>query len=96
MIAVENDYEPIIYEQPSSSHTYKNKSKLLHNYYTRPINHNTRTTQEVNEIKTAIKPDKKRGSTMLKHKKKYLSNHAKRTTERKNLDNPISLSESKK
>ena len=59
MITVENDYEPIIYEQPFSSHIYEDQLELLHNYYTRPINNNTRTTQEVNEINTVIKPDKK-------------------------------------
>ena len=59
MITVENDYEPIIYEQPFSSHLYENQLELLHNYYTSPINNNTRTTQEVNEINTVIKPDKK-------------------------------------
>ena len=32
--------------------------ELLHNYYIGPIN-NTQTTQEVNEIDTVIKPDKK-------------------------------------
>ena len=59
MITVENDYEPIIYEQPFSSHIYENQLELLHNYYTRRMNNNTRTTQEVNEINTVIKPDKK-------------------------------------
>ena len=59
MITVENDYEPIIYDQPFSSHIYENQLELLHNYYTRPINNNTRTTQEVNETNTVIKPDKK-------------------------------------
>ena len=35
--------------------------ELLHNYYTRPIDNNTRTIQEVDEINinTVIKPDKK-------------------------------------
>ena len=28
MIAVENDYEPIIYEQPFPSHIYENQSEL--------------------------------------------------------------------
>ena len=32
MITVENDYEPIIYEQPFSSHIYENQLELLHNY----------------------------------------------------------------
>ena len=58
-IKVKNDYEPIIYEQPFSSHIYENQLELLHNYYTRTINNNTRTTQEVNEIDAVIKPDKK-------------------------------------
>ena len=59
MITVENDYEPIIYEQSFSSHIYKNQLELLHDNITRPINNNARTTQEVNEINTVIKPDKK-------------------------------------
>ena len=59
MITVENDYEPIIYEQSFSSHIYENQLELLHNYYTTPINNNTRTTQEVNKINTVIKLDKK-------------------------------------
>ena len=59
MITVENDYEPIIYEQPFSSHKYENQLELLHNNYTTPISNNTRTTQEVNEINTVIKPEKK-------------------------------------
>ena len=29
MITVENDYEPIVYEQPFSSHIYKNQPELL-------------------------------------------------------------------
>ena len=59
MITVENDFEPIIYEQPFSSHIYENQLEFLQNYYTGPINNNTRTTQEVSEINTVIKPDKK-------------------------------------
>ena len=59
VITVENDYEPIIYEQPFSSHIYENQSDFLHNYYTTPINNNTQPTQEVNEINTVNKPDKK-------------------------------------
>ena len=59
MITVENDYEPIIYEQPFTSHIYKNQLELLHNYYIGPIKNNTQTTQEANEINTVIKPDKK-------------------------------------
>ena len=58
MITVENDYEPIKYEHFLTSHIYENKLELLHNYYIGPINNNTQTTQEVNEINTVIKPDK--------------------------------------
>ena len=58
MITVKNDYEPIIYEQPFTSHIYGNQLELPHNYYIEPID-NTQTTQEVNEINTGIKPDKK-------------------------------------
>ena len=58
MITVENDYEPIIYEQPFSSHIYENQLELLQNYYTTPINNNTQPIQELNEINTVIKPDK--------------------------------------
>ena len=59
MITVENDYEFIIYEQHFTSHIYENQLELLHNYYIGPINNNTQTTQEVNEINTVIKPNKK-------------------------------------
>ena len=58
MITVENDNEPIIYEQPFISHIYENQLVLLHNYYIEPSD-TTQTTQEVNEINTVIKPDEK-------------------------------------
>ena len=58
MITVENDYEPIMYEQPFTSHINQNQLELHHNYYIGPID-NTQTTQEVNGINTVIKPDKK-------------------------------------
>ena len=58
MITVENDYEPIIYEQLVTSHIYENQLELLHNYYIGPSDA-TQTTQEVNEINTVIKPDEK-------------------------------------
>ena len=54
MIAVENDYKPIIYEQPFSSHINENQLELLHNYYIEPI-HSTQTAQETNEINTTNK-----------------------------------------
>ena len=40
MINVENDYEPIIYEQPIYSHIYQNHDQFLVNLYTRPIPNN--------------------------------------------------------
>ena len=56
MIKVENDYEPVIYEQPFSSHIYENQSELLHNYYIEPV-HSTSTTQKTNEINTTNQPN---------------------------------------
>ena len=58
MIIVENDYEPLIYEQPFFSHIYENQLELLQNYYTRPIGNNVPVEQEVNRINTVIKPEK--------------------------------------
>ena len=59
MITVENDYEPIICEQPFTSHIYLNQLELLHNYYIGPIDNTQTNTLEVNGINTVIKPDKK-------------------------------------
>ena len=56
MIAVENDYEPIIYEQPFTSHIYENQLELFHNYYIEPIN-TTQTAQEINKINMVNKPN---------------------------------------
>ena len=56
MIEFKNDYEPIIYEQPFTSHIYENQLELLHNYYIEPIN-TTQTAQQINEINTASKPN---------------------------------------
>ena len=58
MITVENDYEPIIYEQPFRSLIYENQLELLNNYYMGPTNHNTQVTKELNEINTVIKPNR--------------------------------------
>ena len=58
MITVENDYEPIIYEHPFTSHIYENQLELLQNYYTRPISNTVPVEQEVNEINTVIKSKK--------------------------------------
>ena len=63
MITLENDYEPIIYEQPFSSHIYKNQSELLQDYYTRPIRNDVSVEQKVNEINTVVNNKKQRSST---------------------------------
>ena len=63
MITVENDYEPIIYEQPFSSHLYENQSELLQDYYTRPIRNDISIEQNVNEINTVVNNEKQRSST---------------------------------
>ena len=59
MITVKNDYEPIIFEQPFSSHIYENQLELLNKFYMGPTNNNSQVTQELNKINTAKKPDKK-------------------------------------
>ena len=81
MITVENDYEPIIYEQLFTSHIYENQLELLHNYYIGPIN-NTQTTQEVNEINTEIKPDKK-DETQFSNTKHFIKIYKKNNREKK-------------
>ena len=58
MITVENDYEPIIYEQPFSSHIYENQSELLQDYYTRPIRNDVSIEQNVNQINTVVNNEK--------------------------------------
>ena len=94
MITVKNDYEPIIYEQPFASHIYENQLELLHNYYIGPID-TTQTAQEVNGNNTVIKPDKK-DETHCSNTKHIYQNIQKKTTQRKNLDNTISIRKSKK
>ena len=93
MITVKNDYEPIIYEQLFTSDIYENQLERLHNYYIGPID-NTQTTQEVSEINTVIKPDKK-----MKHSaqtQNIFIKIYKKNNKRKNWDNSISLREPKK
>ena len=58
MITVENDYKPIIFDQPFSSHIYENQLELLNNYYMGPTNNNTQVTQELNESNTVFKPNR--------------------------------------
>ena len=62
MITVKNDYEPIIYEQPFSSHIYENQSELLQDYYDRPIRNDVSIEQNVNEINTVVNNEKQGSS----------------------------------
>ena len=83
MIAVKNDYEPIIYEQPFTSHIYENQLELLHNYYIEPIN-TTQTAQEVNKINTVNKPnenDKTKSLKQITSTKMYKKNNPKKKFE---------------
>ena len=66
MITVENNYEPIIYEQPFHSHNYENHLELLHDYYTRPMSNSVPVKQEEKKINT--NQTRKRRKTMLKYK----------------------------
>ena len=52
MIEVENDYEPVIYEQPFHSHIYANQFELLLDYYNRPTSNNIPLVKEIKEINT--------------------------------------------
>ena len=56
MIHVENDYEPIIYQQPKHSHIYENHAYFLLNYYTRPINNDKTIEQLVEEVTKKDEP----------------------------------------
>ena len=94
MITVENDYEPIIHEQPFTSHIYENQLELLQNYYTRTISNNVPVEQEVNEINTVIKPEK--DEVQSSSTNQIYQNIQKKTSKRKNLDNSISLRNSKR
>ena len=49
MINIENDYEPILYEQPIYSHIYQNHNQFLLNYNTRPISNN-QTKEKIEKI----------------------------------------------
>ena len=60
MITDENDYEPILYEQPFTSHIYEKPSELLQDCFTRPIRNNVPVEQNVNEINTVVNNEKQR------------------------------------
>ena len=94
MIKVENDYEPVIYEQPFHSQMYENQSEFLLDYYTRPKRNNIPTEPKINKANTLIKPEKEQvpcSSTNHNYQ-----NVLKRPPSKKNLDNSISLRKSKK
>ena len=94
MITSENDYEPITYEQPFTSHIYENLLEFFQNFYTRPISNNVPVEQEVNETNTVIKPEKDEvQSSSTNHIYQKIQ---KKTAKRKSLDNSISLRKSKK
>ena len=57
MIHVENDYKPIVYEQPIYSHIYQNQDYFLLNYYTRPINSN-KTKEKVEKVVEEVTEEK--------------------------------------
>ena len=46
MITLENDYEPIVYDQPFSSHIYENQLELLQDYYIQIFLVPTRTLEQ--------------------------------------------------
>ena len=94
MIAVKNDYEPMIYEQPFTSHIYENQLELLHNYYIEHIN-TTQTAQEINKINTVNKPNVNDKTKCLNTNHIY-QNIQKEQNQRKNLDNTFFLRKSKK
>ena len=57
MINVENDYEPVIYEQPIYSHIYQNHDQFLLNYYTRSVSNST-TKEKIEKILEKITEEK--------------------------------------
>ena len=75
MITAENDYEPIIYEQPFTSHLYENQLELLHNYDTTSNSNKVPVEQEVIRIKTVIKPEKYKAQIRTKYIKIYKKNN---------------------
>ena len=91
MIDVENDYEPIICEQPMYFHIYQNHDQFLLNYYSKPIIQNDNKTLEklVEEI-TEEKP------TECSSTNKFYQNIPKEPqNKKKNLDSPTSFGKSK-
>ena len=84
MIAVENDYEPIIYiEQPFSSHIYENQSELLHKYYILNPSIPHRRRQKTNEITTTNQPNENDKTKCLNTNHIYLKIYKKQQPKEK-------------
>ena len=76
MINVENDYEPIIYEQPIYSPIYQNPDQFLLNYYTRPLPIN-KTKEKIEKLVEEITEEKPTEcSSTNKFIKTYLKNRS--------------------
>ena len=58
-INVENDYEPLLYDQPFHFHNNENHTRLLLNYYTRPKRKNKMIEQIKEKVTTLIEPVEK-------------------------------------
>ena len=86
MINVENDYEPIIYEQPIYFHIYQNHSQFLFNYCTRPISNST--TKKIGKIVEEMKEEK---PTECSSTKNIYQNIPKKKYKKKNIDNSTSF-----
>ena len=85
LIHIDNEYEPIKYEQPIHSHIYQNHDHFLLNYNTRPISSKKTIVNIVEEI-TEEKPTEFQAQITIT--KIYLK---KRNKQKKNLDNSILL-----
>ena len=91
MITVENDYEPILYEQPIYSHISQRHDQFLLNYYTRPISNNT-TKEKIEKIAEEITEEK---PTECSSTINIYQNIPKELQKKKNIDNPTSFRKSK-
>ena len=73
MINVENEYEPVIYEQPINSH--KNRDQFLLNYYTRSVSNST-TKEKIEKIVEEITEENPQNAqAQIKFIETYLRNH---------------------
>ena len=89
LIHIDNDYEPIKYEQPIHSHIYQNHDHFLLNYNSRPIS-SKKTIKNIVEELTEKKPTEFQAQITIT--KIYLK---KRNKQKKSLDNSTSFRKSK-